>query len=188
MTKQGLRRRILQMLYEKFCEHPYHSLTPKEFIEQLGVDRRELDFNMVYLERKGLIELDKPLEGDIFVAARISPKGIDLVEDEYAFETSFPQEPLPPPGDHSRVIKALEDIRTSLPDPGPGDDMPLSELIEGLTAELGKPEPSYRQLGAFFGTIRSRDRALGKKIVAVLRDPSIARLLADSARRELLDS
>jgi hypothetical protein len=188
MTKQKMRRRILKVLYEKFCEHPYHSVTPKEFTQQLSVDRRDLDCNMIYLERKGLIELDKPLEGDIFVAARISPRGIDLVEDEYALETTFPDKPLPPPGDHSRVIKALEDIRISLADPGPDDDMPLSELIEGLALELGKPEPSYRQLGTLFDTIRARDQALGKKIAAVLRDPSIARLLANSARRELLDS
>ena len=73
------------MLYQRFTEHPYHRITPKEFIENLGVTQEKLDFNIVYLEEKGFVELQKPLEGSIFVGARITTKGIDLVEDEKQF-------------------------------------------------------------------------------------------------------
>ena len=79
------------MLYRCFTEHPYHRITPKEFTEDLGVTQRVLDFNIVYLEEKGYVELQKPLEGSIFVGARITPKGIDLVEDNDKLNTLFPQ-------------------------------------------------------------------------------------------------
>ena len=91
MTNHELRRKILQMLYTCFTEHPYHRITPNEFTEDLGVTQRVLDFNIVYLEEKGYVELQKPLEGSIFVGARITPKGIDLVEDKKRFSELFPQ-------------------------------------------------------------------------------------------------
>ena len=78
------------MLYKCFTEHPYHRITPKEFIENLGVVQEKLDFNIVYLEEKGLVELQKPLEGSIFVGARITTKGIDIVEDSDQFNNLFP--------------------------------------------------------------------------------------------------
>ncbi len=80
------------MLYACYTEHPYHRITPKEFIEQLGVTQKELDFNIVYLEEKGFVELQKPLEGSIFVGARITPIGIDLVEDKEKLGGLFPTE------------------------------------------------------------------------------------------------
>ncbi len=92
MTNQELRRKILQMLYTRFTEHPYHRITPKEFTENLGVTQRTLDFNIIYLEEKGYVELQKPLEGSIFVGARITPKGIDLVEDKDQLNSLFPKD------------------------------------------------------------------------------------------------
>jgi DNA-binding MarR family transcriptional regulator len=90
MTNHELRRKILQMLYACFTEHPYHRLTPQEFIENLNVTHKVLDFNIIYLEEKGYVELQKPLEGSIFVGARITPKGIDLVENKRKFSELFP--------------------------------------------------------------------------------------------------
>ena len=90
MDSRLLRRKILTMLYACFTEHPYRRITPKEFIEELSVTHKELDFNIVYLEEKGFLELQKPLEGNIFVGARITPKGIDLVEDRDKLNDLFP--------------------------------------------------------------------------------------------------
>ena len=92
MTNHGLRRKILQMLYTCFTEHPYHRITPEEFTESLGITQKMLDFNIIYLEEKGYIELQKPLEGSIFVGARITPKGIDVVEDKKKFDILFPKD------------------------------------------------------------------------------------------------
>lgn len=90
MTNHELRRKILQMLYICFTEHPYHRITPKEFTENLAITQKILDFNIIYLEEKGYVELQKPLEGSIFVGARITPKGIDLVEDKKRLNAQFP--------------------------------------------------------------------------------------------------
>jgi hypothetical protein len=92
VTNYALRRKILEMLYKRFTEHPYHRITPQEFIEKLAVTQKELDFNIVYLEEKGFVELQKPLEGSIFVGARITPKGIDLVEDDKKLSELFPED------------------------------------------------------------------------------------------------
>jgi len=80
------------MLYTCFTEHPYHRITPKEFTESLGVTQKVLDFNIIYLEEKGYVELQKPLEGSIFVGARITTKGIDLVEDTNQLNVLFPND------------------------------------------------------------------------------------------------
>ena len=90
MNNIEIRRKILEMVYERFKEHPYYMVTPKEFKDTLSIDSKELNYNIVYLEEKGYLELQKSLDGDIFVAARITTKGIDLIEDENEFNIIFP--------------------------------------------------------------------------------------------------
>jgi hypothetical protein len=85
-----IRRRILEMVYERFKEHPYYQITPKEFTEDLDISIEQLSYNIVYLEEKGFLELAKPLEGSIFVGARITAMGIDLVENQEKFDLTFP--------------------------------------------------------------------------------------------------
>ena len=80
------------MLYDSFKEHPYNRLTPKDFKKSLNLNLKELHFNIIYLEEKGLLELQKPLDGDLFVGARITHKGIDLVEDEYQMSIFFAED------------------------------------------------------------------------------------------------
>ena len=90
MTDIEIRSKILKMAYERFKEHPYNRITPKELENALNIGFKELNYNIIYLEEKGLIELQKPLEGNIFVGVRITSKGIDLVEDECQFGIMFP--------------------------------------------------------------------------------------------------
>jgi len=92
MVNKSIRKKILQMTYEIYQEHPYYRITPKEFIEVLGISIKKLNFNIVYLAEKGLLELQTPLEGNIFVGARITPEGIDLVEDDERFNAVYPDE------------------------------------------------------------------------------------------------
>ena len=90
MTAIEIRRKILEMLFTIFKQHPYNRITPKEFRETLNISLSDLNYNIVYLEEKGLVELQKPLEGNIFVGARITSKGIDLLEDEEQIDILFP--------------------------------------------------------------------------------------------------
>ena len=79
------------MTYELYQQHPYYRVTPKEFREAIEIGIQELNFNVIYLEEKGLLELQKPLEGDLFVGARITPDGIDLIEDQERFNELYPE-------------------------------------------------------------------------------------------------
>ena len=62
MTDIEIRRGILKMAYERFKEHPYHRITPKELENALNIGFKELNYNIIYLEEKGFIELQKPYD------------------------------------------------------------------------------------------------------------------------------
>ncbi|MEO0216858.1 MAG: hypothetical protein ABIL14_07570, partial [candidate division WOR-3 bacterium] len=127
MTNIEIRRKIMEMAYERFKEHPYYRITPKEFKEALNIDLKTLNFNMVYLEEKGYIELQKPLEGSLFVGARITSKGIDLVEDEYQFDITFP----PPNKDTSAMqISVFKEFNLLI------DKVNASEKLSNDTKEI----------------------------------------------------
>ncbi len=187
MTNSELRRKILKMVYERFREHPYYRITPKEFRENLNINLRELHYNIIYLEEKGLIELQKPLEGSIFVGARITPKGIELVEDEYQLNIIFPADqkeksmPTNISVEFNQIIDAVESTDNMSSD--------LKEIIveeiKEIQNELKKNAPSYSTVKKFVGKIKEKNYEIYEKIMALIRDPTITRILSESAKREL---
>jgi DNA-binding Lrp family transcriptional regulator len=188
MDKIKVRRRILEILYEQFVEHPYNRTTPKEFKEQLGISLRDLNYNMIYLEDKGLVELQKPLEGSLFVGARITYRGIDLVENEYEFDIMFPvvKRALPPDNVFNQFTLLIDAIEV--------DDTINSDLkeliIEGIKEiidELKKVNPSYAVVKKFLVKVKERNYDIGEKLQAILKNPLISKILADSAKKELED-
>ena len=88
-----LRRCIILHLYNCFKEVPYASIELREFENICDVNVKDLNWNMVYLEKCGYIELSKSSEnlGYIAVSADISAKGIDLVENIDLFNQRFPE-------------------------------------------------------------------------------------------------
>jgi len=58
----------------------------------LGCEAKAMNWNLVYLEKCGLVELAKAFDSPPFVAcsAAITAAGIDLVEDPAAFRRRFP--------------------------------------------------------------------------------------------------
>lgn len=189
MDKNILRRNILTMLYERFCEHPYHVVTPKEFVETLKIDQHELNYNIVYLEEKGLVELYKPLEGAIFVASRITSRGIDLVEDELEFRSRFPIAQVDTGSDLASAVQQLHVLINQVKKTTKSE---VSELLEGDIAELANhlaaKEVSYKMVQDLVNQIRKKEKWVANEVLAILKNPVIARSLADSAKRELLDS
>ena len=86
-----LRRCILETLYKNFMEVPYASVEFNQLLEDCGVDDKDLNWNLVYLEKSGLIELrraDSYLQVALSVA--LTANGIDLVEDRKALNNKFP--------------------------------------------------------------------------------------------------
>ena len=156
MTDSEIRRKILLMVFARFKEHPYHRITPKEFIETLHIKLSELNFHAVYLEEKGLLELQKPLEGNVFVGARITPLGIDLCEDEYRLDATFPargeNRPVP-----ENIFLALDELAAKIKQRQkiPPDDIDIVlHNIEAIKGELTKDSPRFSVVKKHVGVIR----------------------------------
>lgn len=89
-----LRRCIISTLYDKFKAVPYATVDLKDIEIQCATDTETLNWNMVYLEKCGFVELGKSFETPPYIAcsAAISATGIDLIENEEAFNSRFPPE------------------------------------------------------------------------------------------------
>lgn len=187
MTNIEIRRKILEMVFECFKEHPYHRITPKEFKEELNIGLKELNYNVIYLEEKGLLELQKPLEGSLFVGARITSKGIDLLEDEYKFDIMFPvnnKEKLTATNVFAEfnllidAIEAADNINKDLKEL-------IIENIKDIQNEFKKSEPSYSAVKAFLNKIKEKNYEISEKVLTILKTPVITKILSDSAKKEL---
>lgn len=86
-----LRRCILEQLYTCFQEYPLASIELGQLSETCQTTTRELNWNIVYLQKKGWVELDLGNACPPYVActAALTGTGIDLVEDVQAFESRF---------------------------------------------------------------------------------------------------
>ena len=82
------------MLYDCFKEYPHARIELRDIEEACNTQTEELNWNIVYLEKCGYVELSKSADTYSFVAcsAEISAEGIDLVENEEAFNIRFPVE------------------------------------------------------------------------------------------------
>lgn len=88
---QKLRKCILTLLYTSFQEHPYALLMPEELEHTCKTDSQTLNWNLVYLEKCGYLELGKSIENPPYITSSIgiSAAGIDLVEDQSQLEDRF---------------------------------------------------------------------------------------------------
>jgi hypothetical protein len=88
-----IRRCLLMALYAMFREYPYAAIELSYLQEECRVSTKDLNWNIVYLEKKKLIELDKSGDCPPYIACSvtISAAGIDLVEDKEKFNQVLPQ-------------------------------------------------------------------------------------------------
>jgi len=86
-----LRRCILQTLYALFKQHPYAQVELAQLLEDCRTDTETLNWNMVYLEKSGFVELSKSIDTPPYIAcsASITAAGIDLIEDVDEFGNRF---------------------------------------------------------------------------------------------------
>ncbi|MBI5093245.1 MAG: hypothetical protein HZB26_12500 [Candidatus Hydrogenedentes bacterium] len=90
---KSVRRRLLTILYEHYNRDPLEMLTPEDLLEDGSVQRGDLLCNAFYLHDRGLVELMIGYNPPMFAAARITYKGIDLVENPFEFNLQFPPAP-----------------------------------------------------------------------------------------------
>lgn len=95
-SPKQIRRQILELLYDRYARDPMHSLLPAELYIESGLAPEDVTPAVFYLHERGYVELLVGYNPPNFDAIRISPKGIDLVEDAAAFIRLFP------PSDHGR--------------------------------------------------------------------------------------
>ncbi|MCH7958855.1 MAG: hypothetical protein IID08_01915 [Candidatus Hydrogenedentes bacterium] len=84
-----VRGRILQILYEHFLDDPMKMLTPEDILGDESIERKILATSAIYLHERGLIELAIGYAPPLFTSAKISPDGVDLVENEDSFRREF---------------------------------------------------------------------------------------------------
>jgi len=89
---RALRRCMLMSLYAIFKQYPYAAVELKQLEEDCRSSTKEVNWNMVYLEKCGYVELGKSVEAPPYVAstATLTADGIDLIEDGDEFNRRFP--------------------------------------------------------------------------------------------------
>jgi len=88
-----LRRNILKYLYSLFKKYPYSSIELGEIAEFCQTSAEELNWNIVYLEKHGWVELAKSIPCPPYVAcsAGLTASGIDLIENTNEFNLCLPE-------------------------------------------------------------------------------------------------
>ena len=91
----ALRRCILKTLYDFFRAYPFGLAELRTIDETCQSDPEWLNWNIVYLEKCGYVELDKSMDCPPYVSctAGITARGIDLVENFQKFDKKFPELP-----------------------------------------------------------------------------------------------
>ena len=88
----ALRKQVMGYMYAMFQKVPYAAVELEQIATECGTTARELNWNLVYLERSGYVEMSRSGESHPYVACSIvlTAAGIDLIEDRPEFRKRFP--------------------------------------------------------------------------------------------------
>jgi hypothetical protein len=83
---------MLERLYAWFREYPLAPMELRQLADLCSTDAPTLNWNIIYLEKKGWVELIHATDCPPFIAcaASLTGAGIDLVEYRTWFEGGFP--------------------------------------------------------------------------------------------------
>ena len=90
-----IRRCIMLHLYDFFKKFPLATIGLDQIADDCQIAVSDLNWNIVYLEKSGWVELSKSYDEPPYVAASVTltAKGIDIIENDAEFDTKFPIEP-----------------------------------------------------------------------------------------------
>lgn len=143
---KSVRRQLLLKLYDAYFKDPLDMLSPEDLMGDEPLAREDLLANAHYLNDRQLIELMLAYNPPMFAAARITAKGIDLVENHFEFNLLFP----PAPGDatdNAAVLPMLMERLVEEADYSPLDGEARKCLlrdVQYLRDELARPESRWR--------------------------------------------
>ena len=89
ITNNEIRYRMLEILSNLAQREPGAMLNRQTMQNMLQISEGEMDFNMLYLEEKGLVKLHKTM-GALWQAAEIRAFGIDVIENKEKYSERFP--------------------------------------------------------------------------------------------------
>lgn len=151
MNNNGIRRKILEILYEAAKEHGGNFVERDYLKNQLKLDDDEIDFEVRYLHEKAYLDIS-PVSDVYFLAAKITSHGMDLVEDNATFNSVFPinithttvqNSPGTVINSHNVSINiqdSFNKIYEQIPIKNPDNSDEVKEKIEELEKELEKDE------------------------------------------------
>ena len=146
ISNREIRYRILMCLYETYTWDPNSVMTPQEIESGTSLTRDQIVRNIFYLEERGYVQCMKHYGSRLFAAARISPNGIDIVEDEVR---------------QTALFGSLSDTTAPIQDGGMSID--ASELLRGLyLAVFNHQSFDTDQRNAIIGDLRALEFELNR--------------------------
>ena len=142
-----VRRRLLAFLHRQYQQDPLNMPGPEEFLEEGGFTREELVPNMHYLADRHLLEMMMGYRPPMFSGVRITPAGIDLVENEYLFNLLFPPAPDELEAARARIPLLVEQLVEQVdlsPLDGESRKCPLRD-VQYLRDEIARPAARWRR-------------------------------------------
>jgi hypothetical protein len=92
LTNNEIRRYLLEILYnfaQKDTKAHFPAVSREQIQEILKISEAELNFNMVYLDQKGLVKLHRGASPDWY-SAQITVFGIDVLQNKDKYSEQFP--------------------------------------------------------------------------------------------------
>ena len=143
---KAVRRAILEFLYENYLEDPLRMVEPEPILARSPINGENVIPNMHYLFDRKLVEMMMGYTPPMFSAVRITPAGIDLVEDRYNFDRQFPP-CCEATGESKTTIPHLVELLVAQGDLTPLDGWTRRQLqrdIQYLRDELAQPQAQWR--------------------------------------------
>ena len=171
---KATRRAILELLYHAYLEDPLRMVEPEAFHEESAAVRSHIVPNMHYLADRKLVEMMIGYSPPLFSAVRITPGGIDLVENRFEFDRLFPALP----GTEAGPLQAIPMILERLVEEGDFiavDGTTRRQLLGDilyLREELSLPPERWRRplIDAVMDAVESAAGTGGLAALAELRE------------------
>ena len=143
---KAVRRLLLRILYESYMRDPLNMLSPQDFFNR-GLEKQDLAVGMHYLRDSQLAEVMLGYVPPLFNAARITPQGIDLVENRMQFDLRFPEMPGQEEAPASTVPGLVERLVAEADLCGLDweERQALLRDVQFLRSELARPIARWRQ-------------------------------------------